>query len=105
MSALPLTLHYHLVAGHQDLLAVRGLSVLQDGGALLGGRSVGHSQGLQSLDPVCSVIGQLDCTALGDGDWERRGKGRRERDKEKTKRETENEGRQRESERRKIIRL
>lgn len=88
MSALPLTLHYHLVAGHQDLLAVRGLSVLQDGGALLGGRSVGHSQGLQSLDPVCSVIGQLDCTALGDGDWERRGK-ERERQREDKERDRE----------------
>lgn len=62
-----LTLHYHLVAGHQDLLSIGGLGILQDGGALLGARRVGHGQGLHPLHAICTVIGQLDGAALGDG--------------------------------------
>lgn len=62
-----LTLYNHLVAGHEDLLPVAGLSVLQDGGAGLGSGSVGHSERLQALHAVCAVIGQLDGPALGNG--------------------------------------
>ena len=61
------TLYNHLVAGHEDLLPVAGLSVLQDGGAGLGSSSVGHGECLQALHAVCAVIGQLDGPALGDG--------------------------------------
>lgn len=64
------TLHHHLVAGHEDLLPVAGLRVLQDGGAGLRRRRVGHGESLQALHAICAVIGQLDGAALGDGDWE-----------------------------------
>lgn len=62
------TLYDHLVAGHEDLLPVAGLGVLQDGGTRLGCGSVGHGQRLQALHSICAVIGQLDGAALSDGD-------------------------------------
>lgn len=57
----------HLVAGHEDLLPVAGLSVLQDGGTRLGCGSIGHGQRLQALHAICAVIGQLDGATLSDG--------------------------------------
>lgn len=69
-----LTLHHHLVTGHQYLLSVAGLRILQDGGAGLGGRRVGHGERLQALNAVSAVVGQLDGAALRDGDCERRDK-------------------------------
>lgn len=60
------TLYNHLVAGHEDLLPVAGLGVLQDGGTRLG-CSVGHGQRLQALHSICAVVGQLDGPTLGDG--------------------------------------
>lgn len=68
------TLHHHLVTGHQDLLAVAGLRVLQDGGARLRSCRVGHGESLKALHAVGAVIGQLDGAALCDGDWERKEK-------------------------------
>lgn len=62
-----LTLYNHLVAGYEDLLPVAGLGVLQDGGAGLGGSSVGHGQCLQALHSICAVVGQLDGPTLGNG--------------------------------------
>lgn len=63
-----LTLHDHLVAGHQDLLPVAGLGVLQDGGSRLG-RGVGHGERLQALHSICAVVGQLNGPALSDGNY------------------------------------
>lgn len=63
------TLYNHLVAGHQDLLPVAGLSVLQDGGTRLGRSSVGHGQRLQALYSICAVVGQLDGPTLGNGNY------------------------------------
>lgn len=64
-----LTLYDHLIAGHEDLLPVAGLRVLQDGRARLTCSRAGHGQSLQALHPVCAVIGQLDGPSLSDGDW------------------------------------
>lgn len=55
-NALP-TLYDHLVAGHENLLPVAGLGVLQDRSAGLGGGGVGHGQRLQALHSICAVIG------------------------------------------------
>lgn len=66
------TLHHHLVTGHQDLLAVAGLRILQDGGARLCCRRIGHGESLQALHAVGAVVGQLDSAALRDGNWERK---------------------------------
>lgn len=62
------TLYNHLVAGHEDLLPVAGLGILQDSGTRLGCSSVGHGQCLQALNSICAVIGQLDGSSLGDSD-------------------------------------
>lgn len=63
------TLYNHLVAGHQDLLPVAGLSILQDRGTRLGRSGVGHGQRLQALYSICAVIGQLDGPTLGNGNY------------------------------------
>lgn len=61
-----LTLDHHLVTGHQYLLAVAGLCVLEDGGSRLGCCSVGHGQSLQALDSICTVVSQLNGPTLCD---------------------------------------
>lgn len=67
-----LTLHDHLVAGHQDLLPVGGLRVLQYRRAGLGPAGVGHRQRLQPLHAVGPGAGQLQAVG-SDGDWKRKG--------------------------------
>lgn len=63
LNALP-TLYDHLVAGHENLLPVAGLGVLQDRRTRLGCGSVGHGQRLQA---ICAVIGKLNRSTLGNG--------------------------------------
>lgn len=70
MCLLPLehlTLHHHLITGHQNLLPIARLGILQDSGARLCCRCVRHGQSLQTLHAVCAVIGQLDGSTLCDG--------------------------------------
>lgn len=69
-----LTLYNYLVAGHQDLLAITCLGILQNGGAWLGASRIGHRQCLEALNPICSIIGQLDGPTLCDGNWGRKNK-------------------------------
>lgn len=59
------TLYNHLVTGHEDLLPIAGLCVLQYGGTWLGATGVRHGQRLQA---ICAVVGQLDGPSLGNGD-------------------------------------
>lgn len=67
LCAPSLTLDHHLVTGNQYLLAVTGLCVLEDSGSGLSSSCrVGHGQSLEALDPVCTVVSQLDGPALCD---------------------------------------
>lgn len=61
------TLYNNLVTWHQYLLAVRGLCILKDGGALLGSARVGHGDGLKSLEAFRSRSCQLDRAIRGYG--------------------------------------
>lgn len=57
-----LTLYNNLITGHKDLLAVRRLCILKDGGALLGSTSGDRLQTLKAFGPWG---GQLDCAISG----------------------------------------
>lgn len=68
-----LTLDHHLVAGNQYLLAITGLCVLEDGGSRLGSCCcIGHGQRLKALDPICTIISQLNGSTLCDSDYVQR---------------------------------
>lgn len=66
-----LTLYNHLVTRYQYLLAVRGLSILEDCRALLASGRVGHGN-LKFLNAIGSGIRQLDGSIRSNGNWNNR---------------------------------
>lgn len=64
------TLNHHLVAGHQYLLPIRCLSILEHGGTLLASTRVRHGNSLQALNAFGSWGCQLDCTISSYSNWD-----------------------------------